>query len=66
MVLRSVYRDPVFSSKESNELVHELILILAIIEKDIEMKYLTAFVLKLIFFFSTAYKNGQQIRSESD
>jgi len=62
----SFYRDPEFSPEQSNELVHELISLLSVIEKDKQNKFLMSVLHRLLAFFSLAYKNGQQVRSESD
>ena len=60
------YRDPEFSFEQSNDLVHELISLLSIIEKDKHNKYLVPVLHRLLAFFSLAYKSGHPVRSESD
>ena len=62
----SFYRDPGFSPEQCNELVHELISLLPIIEKDKQNKFLVPVLHRLLDFFSLAYINGQQVQSESD
>ncbi len=62
----SFYRDPGFSPEQSNELVHELISLLPVIEKDKQNKFLVPVLHRLLAFFSLAYKNGQPVRSVSD
>lgn len=62
----SYYRDPGFSPEQSNDLVHELISLLPIVEKNRETKYLVPLLNKLLVFFSSAYVSSEQVRSESD
>tara|TARA_B100001059_G_C17726337_1_gene523662 strand:- start:227 stop:529 length:303 start_codon:yes stop_codon:yes gene_type:complete len=62
----SFYKDPAFTPNQSNDLVHELIMVHGAIAKDKENKYLAAVINRLLAFFSGAYKTGQQVRSESD
>lgn len=60
------YRDPIFSSNQSNEIVHELIALRTTVENDKSSKYLISVIDRLLPFFSQAYQNGSEVRCESD
>ncbi|HIQ52297.1 MAG TPA: hypothetical protein EYH51_03355 [Pseudomonas pachastrellae] len=62
----SFYSDPAFSPEQSNDLVHELISLIPALEGTKETKYLASVLSRLLVFFSAAYVNDEQVRSESD
>ena len=61
----SFYSDPAFSPEQSNDLVHELISLIPALESNKETKYLASVLSRLLVFFSAAYVNDEQVRSES-
>lgn len=61
----SFYRDPMLSPRQASALVHELIDLLAE-QGGIQNKALAAMVIRLLPFFSAAYRTGQQISCSSD
>jgi len=64
-IWKSFFNDPSISAEQAGALVHELIDLLAV-NGGASNKPLVNVVVRLLPFFSTAYRNQQEVRCQSD
>lgn len=65
-IFQEFYSSPKISPEMANDLVHELIALNVLISKNKKYKHLEAVVLRLLPFFSSAYKSGKSIQGAGD
>ena len=65
-IWENFYNGPRFSPEFANNVVHELILLLSNINEFENKKAIQKIILRLLPFFSFAYKNNYEIKCSSD
>jgi len=66
VIKKNFYGDPIFTSAQANEVVHELISLRKGIAQDKSLQYLVMVIDRLLPFFSEAYQNGSEARCAGD